>query len=88
MNTAVPFQTKNAVTKLPTLIAMGCGSRSSIYQSIADGTFPPAIRLSRRNAVWPLDEVERVLGARIRGASEDQLKALTAEIVEARKHRT
>ena len=69
MNIAVPFPTKHAVTKLPTLTAMGVGSRSSVYDAIKDGTFPPCVKLGRRNAVWPIDEVERIMAARIRGAS-------------------
>lgn len=87
MNTAVPFPVKHAVVKMPTLTAMGLGSKSAIYEEVRDETFPPPVKLSRRNAVWPLDEVERIAAARIRGADKAELQALTAEILAARKHR-
>ena len=38
-------------------------SRSSIYQMIADGSFPKPIKLGRRAVGWRAEEVEKWLAA-------------------------
>lgn len=65
-------------------------SRSTIYRKMQQGLFPKAIagardRIGRpTTAVWPAHEVDAVNRARIAGKSEDEIRALVAELEAAR----
>lgn len=39
-------------------------SRSSIYQKIADGTFPAPVRLSERAVAWRAEDIAEWIAAR------------------------
>lgn len=60
---------------------------STLYAHIDRGMFPKPVALSRRFVVFPQEEVERVINARIAGADDAAIKTLVAEIVEPRKRR-
>ena len=60
-------------------------ARSTIYLRIAEGRFPPAIALGPRSVAWPEGEIAAINAARIRGATDDEIRALVASLVAARK---
>ncbi|MGO9662409.1 MAG: helix-turn-helix transcriptional regulator [Polyangia bacterium] len=57
--------TVRSIWRLPKVMAMTGLSRSTIYQLVADGSFPRAVRLSRRSVGWRSDEVERWITERV-----------------------
>lgn len=61
-------------------------SRSLIYKLITNGLFPPPIKYGSRMSVWPETEVDAIICARIRGESDDELKALVNNLIEKRDH--
>ena len=42
-------------------------STSAGYRDIADGLFPPGVRIGPQSVAWPEDEVDEVITARIAG---------------------
>lgn len=58
--------------------------KSTFRQRIADGLLPGPVKFGARS-LWPRHELDAVAGAVIGGASDDDLRALVAQIVEARK---
>jgi prophage regulatory protein len=59
-------------------------SRSTIYSSVAEGTFPAPIRLGKRAVAWPEGEVDAMVAARVAGASAEQIKALVKGLTQRR----
>lgn len=68
--------------KVSQTIAM---SRSATYNLIAEGLFPPGVKLSTRAVAWPEHEVNQVLSARIAGKSDDEIRQLVRDLVAKRK---
>ena len=60
-------------------------SRTSLYKQIKEGLFPPGVKLGARRVAWPDYEIESVLRARIAGQTDDQIRALVAELQANRK---
>jgi prophage regulatory protein len=60
-------------------------SRTSLYKQIKEGLFPPGVKLGARRVAWPDYEIESVLKARIAGQTDDQIRALVAELQTNRK---
>ena len=60
---------------------------STLYAHIDRGMFPAPVRLSRRFVVFPQEEVNAIIDARIAGKTDDEVRQLVAEIMEARKAR-
>lgn len=72
--------------RVPTVLDILGDKRSTLYKRIAAGTFPPAIHSgSSTTASWRQREVSAIVAARIRGDSDNQLRALVAALVAARK---
>ncbi|MFT4047934.1 MAG: AlpA family phage regulatory protein [Solimonas sp.] len=70
--------------RFPELSAcIGLG-RTQIYSLIRDGLLMPPVRLGAQSVAWPSDEVDTYVKAKIRGASNDELRALVARLVAAR----
>ena len=65
----------------------GLRAHSTIYESIREGIFPPPVRIGRRAVGWPSDEVKTICDARIAGFSNEQLKALVAQMFAERVNR-
>lgn len=61
--------------------------RTKLWKRIKERTLPEPIRRSPRDLVWLASEVQAVLAADVRGDSTDQLRALCASLVSARKTR-
>jgi len=66
------------------LSRFGC-SRSTMYLRIGDGTIPQPIALGPRMVGWPESEIEAVIAARIRGASDDDVRLVVSKLQGARK---
>jgi len=60
-------------------------SRSSIYVRIKEGTFSEPVNLGARAVGWPDYEVGAINAARIAGKSNDEIRALVAELMASRK---
>ena len=60
-------------------------SRSSTYNDIDDGLFPPPVLIGLRAVGWPDYEVDAVNAARIAGATDGDIRELVSKLVEARK---
>lgn len=59
-------------------------SHSSIYGLIREKTFPQPVKIGKRSA-WPQSEVDTICAAWLRGADDDELRKIVAEIDAARK---
>lgn len=70
--------------RLPSVEAAVGFRRSAIYGRIARGLFPAPVELGPRSVAWVKTEVEIILAAIIRGATEDELRAAVADIHRAR----
>lgn len=59
-------------------------SRSTLYQSVADGTFTKPVQLGSRLVGWPASEVYAINKARIAGKSAEDIRALVVALEQAR----
>ena len=59
-------------------------SRSSIYADIADGVWPPSVRLGANCVAWLEHETQAVLAARVAGKTAEEVRELVKELVAAR----
>lgn len=59
--------------------------RSALYKDIADGLFAPPIKISLRAVGWISHEIDAINAARAAGKTQDEIKALVAKLVAARK---
>lgn len=57
---------------------------STFYDWQQRGLCPPGIPLGVRSVGWPQHELDALVAARIRGASEDEIRALVRDLVAAR----
>ncbi len=62
----------------------GHASHASVYTAIHDGLFTVPVPIGQRAVGWPDDEVKAINAARIRGDSDEQIKALVAKLHAAR----
>ncbi|WP_128514175.1 helix-turn-helix transcriptional regulator [Tabrizicola thermarum] len=77
----------NALLRTPDVCAVTGMARPTLYEAMAKGLFPRPIKLGEKSSAWPASECNAVLAARIRGATEDEIRALVVELTAARKHR-
>jgi prophage regulatory protein len=75
----------HALLANPDVCTVCRASKPTIYAWIADGLFPPPVKLGAKSSAWPASEVNTILAARIAGKSDDELRALVIELTEARK---
>lgn len=57
---------------------------STFYDWQQRGLCPPGIPLGVRSVGWPQHELDALVAARIRGASEDEIRALVRDLMAAR----
>ena len=76
------------ILRLPAVLTRKGISRSTHYQEIANGLWPPGVRLGARAKGWPDDECETVLAARKAGQSDDEIRAVVRSIVAARTRKS
>lgn len=55
-------------------------SRTTLYQSLKDGTFTQPVALTSKSVGWLADEVQVLIRARGLGASDDQMRALVTRL--------
>lgn len=70
--------------RLPEVETRYGAKRTSIQKHIDAGIFPPPIKLGK-TTLWPADEVEAVVRARIAELGDDQLRGLVKRMMAARK---
>ena len=58
--------------------------RSTTYKEIAEGLWPPRVRLGPRAVGTPEHEADAVIAARVAGKSDDEIRALVRSLVAAR----
>jgi prophage regulatory protein len=73
------------ILRLPEVQATTGKSRSTIYLRISEKLFPSPVRLGPRMVGWPEDEIAAMNAARIRGASDDEIRALVTKLEDSRK---
>jgi len=59
-------------------------SRSTIYLRVSQGLFTQPVSLGPRAVGWPAGEVSAINAARIAGQSDDEIRALVAQLHSAR----
>jgi len=78
-----PIRTPRRLIPLPVTTDFSGMRPTALYAQVKAGLFPPPIKLGRSSR-WIEDEVARAIEARIRGLSDDHLRALVKELVAAR----
>lgn len=73
------------ILRFPEVRAARGESRATIYNRIRDGLFPRPIPLGPRLVGWRESEVAAINNARIRGASDGEIRALVAKLESDRK---
>lgn len=68
------------ILRLPAVIERIGKTRSPLYADIQTGLFVRPIKLGLRAAGWPESEVDRVIQARIAGASNEYLRDLVKRL--------
>lgn len=71
----------NPLLRLPRVLEATGLSRTTLYERIKSGLFPPPVKLGARMSVWPARDVQACNDALTRGATADELKALVAKIM-------
>lgn len=66
----------STLLRLPIVSAESGLSKTTIYARIADGTFPPPVKLGPRAVAWPAHEVAACNDAVIRGTRPGLLRTL------------
>jgi prophage regulatory protein len=58
---------------------------STFYEWVSDGLMPPGITLGPQARGWPQKELDAIAAARIRGATNDEIRDLVSQLIEQRK---
>jgi prophage regulatory protein len=74
------------ILRLPDVKKLSGISRSSIYKFIAEGFFSKPIALGPRMVGWLESELAALNAARVRGASEDEIREIVQRLEAARKN--
>lgn len=74
-----------AIWRMTALLAeKGNASHATVYGEIHDGLFTVPVPIGQRAVGWPDYEVKAINQARIRGDSDDQIRALVVKLHAAR----
>ena len=71
--------------RLPHTLQQLAIGRTALYERISRGTFPPPVKLGPKLAAWPQYELDEIVNAWLRSASEDELREIVVRLVELRK---
>lgn len=74
----------NTMLKMTAVKGETSMARPTIYRDIKRGTFPKPVKIGRASA-WPEREVQAIIAARIAGQSDDEIKALVADLEQQRR---
>jgi prophage regulatory protein len=61
-------------------------AKSTVHEHVARGLMPPAIKISRSWGAWWDREIDQLIGARIAGLTNDQIRELVTRLVAERRH--
>ena len=75
----------HTILRLPRVAAETGYSRSTLYVRIDQGLWPKPVRIGERAVGWPAREVEAINQARIRGMTDDEIRALVAKLQSDRR---
>ena len=75
----------SAIWRIDQALAASGKTRSPWYQDIARGLMTRPVKISRRAAGWPSDEIRAINAARIAGLSEDAIRKLVDKLHAQRK---
>lgn len=73
------------IRKIPFITTQLGRSRSSLYNDIQKGVFPPPVSLGERSVGWPEYEINAINSARIAGKTTTQIRELVESLLSARK---
>ena len=73
------------LTRFPAVSRRTSQSKSTLYRKIKDKLFPPPIRLGTSSVAWIEHEVDVWLSAAASGKTPEELRAIVASLVAARK---
>jgi prophage regulatory protein len=73
------------ILRLPAVQLARGESRSTIYNRLRDRLMPRPIRLGPRMVGWPESEIAALNAARIRGANDEEIRALVLDLEALRK---
>lgn len=73
------------IWRLPQALAESGKTRSPWYQDIQRGLMTTPVKLGRRAAGWPAEEIKAINQARIAGKTEQQIRDLVERLHQARK---
>lgn len=75
----------DTLLRLPSVTKTTGLNRANIYRQIKKGLLTRPVQISQRAVAWPESEIAAINAAKIRGASDSEIKELVAALVEARK---
>lgn len=82
--TATPFPTVTSLLKR-NLVEQATGkSRSTLYRDIQRGLLTKPVQIGGARVAWPVTEINKINAARIAGKTDDEIKALVADLEKAR----
>lgn len=71
--------------KLQGVLALTATSRSTHYQNIKQGLMVPPVSQGLQAVAYPEHEIQAIIGARIAGKSDDEIRTTVADLVKQRK---
>lgn len=74
----------DVLLRTPEVLARYPKRKSSFYTDVHGGLFTAPVRLGLRSVAWPSSEVEAIIAARVRGASDAEIRVLV-EVLHARR---
>lgn len=80
MDAQVPDAEVRLVPHLQAALTCGWRSKAEVHRATREGLFVRGIRLSHRNSVVAEHERAAIARARLRGATDDELRALVNEL--------
>jgi len=75
-----PLISEYAILRLATVLKARGRSRPSHYEDIRNGLFTRPVFISERTVGWPVAEVRALNLARIAGKTDEEIRALVAEL--------
>jgi prophage regulatory protein len=76
--------TAKRLLRLPEVVHHYGLRRAAVYRHVSLGLLPPPVRVGPRCAAWPENEINEVIAARVRGASDADVRTIVKSLVAAR----
>ena len=70
--------------RLPAVCDRTGKPRTTVYRDIGDGLMTPGVRIGERAIAWPDDEIDAINLARLRGQTNNEIRNLVTELIDAR----